>query len=192
MGYNRTSLTKTLVLKAARDCFQRYGVRRTSMADVAEELGVSRQTIYRLFESRSDLLESMASELITKIGKKLAVPFASFENLEDALVEGSLLSITAGANDALFVEIIEQSDDHQFEQFLFRGSEEVQTVMLKLWEPLLEKARSEGRLKSDLTNEKAVEWIRNVHAVATLRTDYDENQRRALFNDFLVPSLIRE
>ena len=34
-------------LDAATRCFVRYGVRRTSVQDVADELGVNRTTLYR-------------------------------------------------------------------------------------------------------------------------------------------------
>lgn len=36
------------VLDAAARCFARYGVRRTSVQDVAKEMGVNRTTVYRL------------------------------------------------------------------------------------------------------------------------------------------------
>lgn len=36
------------VLDAAAACFARYGVRRTSVQDVAKEMGVNRTTVYRL------------------------------------------------------------------------------------------------------------------------------------------------
>lgn len=43
------------VLDAAARCFVRYGVKRTSVQDVAKEMGVNRSTVYRLVGNMDDL-----------------------------------------------------------------------------------------------------------------------------------------
>lgn len=44
------------ILDAANRCMDRYGPAKTSLSDVAAELGVTRQTVYRHFSSTTDLL----------------------------------------------------------------------------------------------------------------------------------------
>ncbi len=51
--------TRAEILEAAMRVFARYGVRRSSMRDVAEEAGVSRQTLYNAFGSKDDLLRAL-------------------------------------------------------------------------------------------------------------------------------------
>ncbi len=46
------------IVKAAFSTFSRYGVKRATMNDIAEEAGVSRQTLYNLFDSKDDLLRA--------------------------------------------------------------------------------------------------------------------------------------
>jgi len=60
-----TTETQVKIVRAAIDAVSRYGVRRTSMADVSAAAGVSRQTLYDNFASKDVLLSAamiMATE----------------------------------------------------------------------------------------------------------------------------------
>jgi hypothetical protein len=61
---------------------------------------------------------------------------------------------------------------------------------LELWSPLLDKARENGELRPGLSNEQAVEWIRNVHGMLNVRDDYDSARHQEVLETFLVPSLL--
>lgn len=124
------------IARAAVECFERYGVHRTSMTDVAEAGRVSRQTLYRLFDSRPALLEYIVGQRIAALGELLRPYFSSAPNPRDALVEGSLRSLKVTASDPLFLEIVGKSGEHQLDQFLLKGSKQIQKLMLSLWAPI--------------------------------------------------------
>ena len=46
------------VTAAALHCFGRYGIAKTTMADVARHAGISRATLYRQVQSRDDLVHA--------------------------------------------------------------------------------------------------------------------------------------
>ena len=46
------------ILSAAERVFVRFGYKRASMSDVAEEAGISRQTLYKAFRSKEDILKT--------------------------------------------------------------------------------------------------------------------------------------
>lgn len=50
------------VLAAALRVFERYGVRKTTLEDIAKEAGVSRSTVYRSAGTKADILEALTSE----------------------------------------------------------------------------------------------------------------------------------
>ena len=64
------------ILEAALRVFSQYGVKRTSMADIAKEAGISRQTLYKSFRSKDDVLRthirSYTDSVIAQIEKELA------------------------------------------------------------------------------------------------------------------------
>src|SRR6201997_1675856 len=55
------------ILAAAERCIDRHGIRKTTMDDVACEVGLSRPSVYRYFADRDDLL----IELITRHARAL-------------------------------------------------------------------------------------------------------------------------
>ncbi len=48
------------LLDVARECVERLGLAKASLSDVAEAAGVTRQTVYRYFDSADDLFQSAA------------------------------------------------------------------------------------------------------------------------------------
>ncbi len=46
------------IIEAAMRMFSRYGVKRTTMNDIAEEVGVARQTLYSSFSTKDDILRA--------------------------------------------------------------------------------------------------------------------------------------
>lgn len=51
--------TEQALLDAAMRVFSRYGVKRSSMSDLCEEAGVSRQTFYNNFRNKDDILRAL-------------------------------------------------------------------------------------------------------------------------------------
>ena len=51
------------ILDAASSLFRRYGYRRTSMEDIAKELGVSRPSLYSYFKNKDEVFRSLSVRL---------------------------------------------------------------------------------------------------------------------------------
>jgi len=190
MGTRKNAVTREAIAEAAIRCFESYGPQRTSMADIADEAGFSRQSVYRFFEDRSALIQYILNQRISAMGESLKPHFAKYRTIEDALVDGSIVSLRASRNDPLFVKIVTTSTDHGLELFLFRGTEDIRSVMLSYWAPILNKARAEGCIRASLTNERIMEWVRHVHTILMLRDDQDEKAQRQMLKDFFVPSIV--
>ena len=56
--------TRQRIQDAARDLFSRQGVQRTSLQDIADELGITKPALYYHFSSREDLVRSILVPLI--------------------------------------------------------------------------------------------------------------------------------
>lgn len=54
-------LARSRILEAADRCIERAGVAKTTLSDVAAEVGVTRQTVYRYFPSLGELLHAVAA-----------------------------------------------------------------------------------------------------------------------------------
>lgn len=187
----KNRLTPQRVAATAVDCFKRFGVHRTSMNDIADTLGVSRQTVYRIFDNRSLLLEYIATGRMKVLSDKLTKFLKDFTDVEEALVEGMIYSVKLGRDDQLLHEIVQQEGDAHFKTFLFGGTPEVQEMMLKAYGPFVRAARERGELASEITDQEAIEWLCNIGAVLNIREEYDEAEHRRILRKFVVPSLLR-
>lgn len=54
---------RAAILEAAKQAFSRYGLKRTSMADIAGIAGVSRPALYLLFKDKDAIFRALAAEL---------------------------------------------------------------------------------------------------------------------------------
>jgi AcrR family transcriptional regulator len=55
------------IIEAANDCFARYGYGKTTVADLAREIGFSKAYIYRFFESKQAIGEAICSARLERI-----------------------------------------------------------------------------------------------------------------------------
>jgi AcrR family transcriptional regulator len=55
------------ILEVAEEHFRRIGYHKTTLADIASELGMSRANVYRFFPSRDAIDESICERLVNEI-----------------------------------------------------------------------------------------------------------------------------
>lgn len=179
------------IVDAAVRCFERFGPQRTSMNDIADEAGISRRTLYRQFDDRPALVAELLDRRIAELHASVASHLASYDDIEEALVEGSLFSVEAGESDDLISEIVRHEHAGTPERFLLRVNDATAARVLESWSAVLDRGREEGRVRAELSDERIVELIMTVHTVALLRDDLGRDGRRALFRDLLVGAVLR-
>jgi AcrR family transcriptional regulator len=55
------------IVEAANECFKRYGYGKTTVADLAREIGFSKAYIYRFFESKQAIGEAICNTYLERI-----------------------------------------------------------------------------------------------------------------------------
>ena len=190
-GPGRTKTSKEVIADAAVRCFEKAGVEATTMADVADEAGVSRQSVYRYFADRSLLLEYVLTRRILHWGQELMPRFAKFKSLEEALVEGTIFAVKMSHNDPLFVELVITDSNVNLETYFLRGTPEVDAMMTAKWSALVNEAKRKGAVDDDLPFSAIMEWLRHVYVMLGLRRDLSMSAQRTMLKRFLVPSIIR-
>ena len=77
--------TQVKIIKAAIAVFTRYGGRRSSMSDVAQQAGVSRQTLYGNFKSKDELMAAAMTHSVDMILEAVSNDWAACTSLSDIL-----------------------------------------------------------------------------------------------------------
>jgi AcrR family transcriptional regulator len=78
--------TRAALLLATGECLARYGVRKTTMVDVAAKSRVAKATLYNHFRTKEDLLAAYVEERVGAL-VAAAVETAAREGIEAALQE---------------------------------------------------------------------------------------------------------
>lgn len=185
-----TSSERDKIVDAAIRCFERFGPQRTSMNDIAEEAGISRRTLYRQFDDRPALVAELLDRRLSELHTSVVNHLATYDDIEQALVEGSLFSVETGESDELVSEIVRHEHAGTPERFLLRVNDAIAARVLESWSSVIEHGRSRGRVRTDLSDQRVVELIMTVHTVALLRDDLGRDGRRALFRDLLVAAVL--
>jgi AcrR family transcriptional regulator len=88
----QTRSPEQAMLDAARAEFERYGVRRTNMDDIARRAGVSRSTLYRRFPNKDVLFERLVLADTDELFRKLD-RMAAGRDPQSAVVECFVLGL---------------------------------------------------------------------------------------------------
>jgi AcrR family transcriptional regulator len=81
------------IVGAAMRCVDRYGPGKTGLSDVAAELGVTRQTVYRYFAGTDDLLAAVARSSADSYLDRLAQHLAQLTDPVEVVVEALAFTI---------------------------------------------------------------------------------------------------
>ncbi|WP_327141219.1 TetR/AcrR family transcriptional regulator [Nocardia sp. NBC_01327] len=103
------------LLESALSAFLDFGIKRTSMGEIARRAGISPATLYRRFESKNDLVEAVsvreAQQFIAEIDQRVRQVSHNGQAGEDQLVEIFVAFITNLANNKLLQRLLRTEPD---------------------------------------------------------------------------------
>jgi AcrR family transcriptional regulator len=67
VGVKSSSETRGLILQSAEALLRRYGNDKLTVVDIARSLNMSHANVYRFFKTKSDILDAIIDEWLTKI-----------------------------------------------------------------------------------------------------------------------------
>src|SRR5213076_1018108 len=191
----RTATTKRRnvredIYAAALASFERHGVRRTLMEDVAREAGVSRPTIYYYFPDKDALVLEVIVRQVREIHRRIREKGQPDGGVE-AMIEASLTTIRLSRENQ-YLQLLTQPDSAGLTARLAE-SDIVMGLQRELWYPMLEAARGRGELRTDRDFDDVIRWITFLEfslltsgAVFGFTTDAE---RRDGLAAYLVPAL---
>src|ERR1700738_3358007 len=180
------------IVAAAERCIDRHGIRKTTMDDVASEVGLSRPSVYRYFADRDDLL----IELISRHGRALVdrarKSMSRKGRLADQIVESLLYVADNARRDPLTRHSIDTDDTNLGRRMIASGASEM--LRAELWEPILDAAIANNELPPGLPRSDIHLWLGNV-AKMLMRGleegDGDLKRYRSILRRFVAPAFTR-
>lgn len=176
-------------MEAAESCFDRYGVSKTTMDDIAKEAGVSRPTVYRHFDDRDNLILAVVMKRSRQLTERAVKFLQKQETFEDQLVEGLLFLVEKGRKDP-FVRLLVSPEHIDMATRILGGSNAPVELTYEMWEPILTAARERGELRDDLDFRAISRWLTYVIILLLGRAELEEDlaSRREMLRTFVVPA----
>jgi TetR/AcrR family transcriptional regulator len=176
------------LLEATGRCIVRRGDAQFRVAEVADEAGVARSTVYRYFATRDDLLTAL---LVSRTDAALETVVRSLPHPDDAALSIPTLILEAiglvdgnPLNEALF-----SAESRAFVSALELSSESLVDAPLRHFVPLFEQWRADGKLYDDVDIRETVRWM-NAVSLFLLAPPWRERSRAAK-REFLDRYLVR-
>ncbi|NUU25433.1 MAG: TetR/AcrR family transcriptional regulator [Streptomycetaceae bacterium] len=181
--------TTERILDAARDQFATFGLRRSTVEDVARRAGVGRVTVYRRFDSKNTLVEAVLVRECRRFLAAFDAEVGALPTMEERIVVGFGLALRT-ARTALIGRLLELEPETALPFLTTRGGPILGVIRDYL-------AASFGRAR-DVTAVDADESARVAEIFVRLTVSFlltpqsivpvdDEEQARAFARRFLAP-----
>lgn len=107
----RTAETRERIVEAAFAAVERFGLSRFTMDDVARTAGVSRQSVYRYFDSKDSLIVALVFREEEAFIEGVRDAHSRHPDLEDAMREAVLFCLRTAREHPLLDRLLESEPD---------------------------------------------------------------------------------
>lgn len=102
------------IVDATAACIDRFGIQKTTLSDVASELGVTRQTVYRYFPKLTDIVGEVAAQGAESFVDQMIEHLQGVTSPAEAVVEGVLFSVRTIPTEPRLSLLLQIGDDGAF------------------------------------------------------------------------------
>jgi AcrR family transcriptional regulator len=189
---DESAATEQAILDAGAAAIRRFGIRRTSMKEVARLAGVSRGSVYRYFPDKDALIAAVLSRNDAHFMAACNQAVDGLTTLGDKLATMAVW-IRDQATGQLFMNL-DETEPETVALMLTTHARPMLDRWIEFWPPHIEAAQRAGEIRSDLDPRQTAEWIvRSMLSLATTEsvtfTADDPEQLRAFVATYLAAGL---
>jgi AcrR family transcriptional regulator len=180
------------LVNAAEVCFERFGLRRTTIDDVAREAKVSRSTVYRYFDGRGDLIVAAYMRESEQVNEKVKALMRQPGPFAARVVKTTLRSIES-IRSGKYLPLMLTPEGAILASKAVTASSAFYETSRETMGPFFDEAQANGEIRPDITLDDFIEWtLRIIFSFAMFDSPVQRDAKRSvkrLIETFLVPSL---
>ena len=133
--------TQERILRAAYDCFEQYGIGKTTIENIASRAKVSRPTVYKYYPSKDAILDEISVRETWRVNSEVRRRLVRSDDFADFLSDTLLLVIRL-ANENIYIRRMVESIE--FQESVISPSSLMQQLQRTWWANMFEQARARG------------------------------------------------
>ncbi|MDR2805713.1 MAG: TetR/AcrR family transcriptional regulator [Dysgonamonadaceae bacterium] len=161
---------KDRIIQEASILFFTKGVRSMTMSDIANELGISKRTLYEVFRDKEELIETCVQNHFEKIDREIGIMVSNSEDVIDTLMRMYTKNLQEVQNTNKSV----LHDLKKYHVSVYRKVKCRQNEGLQIFIPLFNKGIKQGLIREDM-NFEILTWLLKA-------------QFKALMDDEFIPT----
>ena len=185
--------TSARILDAALDRFTTFGVRRTTMDDIASAAGIGRATVYRRFAGRDDIVRAV---ILREMARFISEVDAAVQAIDDPLerfVEGFVATLREAREHPLLRRLLEVEPDLLLPFLTVQGAPALSLSRAYLSQEF-RTSQQDGHIRPDVDVELVAEMLVRLCQSLLLTPDglielHDDAGLRHLARAYLAPAL---
>lgn len=185
-----TETYKDRIVRSAYHCFDRYGIAKTTIEDIAGDAGVSRPTVYKFFANKDAILDEICTLESKKTNDEVRARLVRQDSFSDTLTDAILLVVRVSMAN---IYLRRANEIVSFSSHATSPSSSLHKYYRGLWGRLLTRAADRGDLAADLSIDEVTSWLNSSQAMLMMRldaVDIDDAELRRLIRRFVVEPLL--
>ena len=182
--------TQERILRAAYDCFEQYGIGKTTIENIASRAKVSRPTVYKYYPSKDAILDEISVRETWRVNSEVRRRLVRSDDFAEFLADTLLLVIRL-ANENVYIRRMVESIE--FQESVISPSSLMQQLQRTWWTNLFEQARARGEIAADLDIDEIIYWLARAQAMLMLQVaspQIDDAEKRRFIRRFIVQPLL--
>lgn len=143
---NKEAESRRKILDCARELYVEFGLRKTSMDDVAKRAGIGRATLYRRYSDKDQLFQAVIFREVKQDLSRIEKRIRGIENHLDGLMEAFTMAVLSIHNNSLLRRLL-VTEPEQILPFLTSNFEKIMVFSTQFLGAQITVAQNQGHIK---------------------------------------------
>jgi AcrR family transcriptional regulator len=181
------------IMAAAAELLPRFTVAKLTMEDVARASGMARQTVYKHFRGKDELVAELIAQELRDRHAPLIGKFMRRKPTPERFAELFLEQLSIGLSFPLMDPLLDPSIGPRMAELIF-GIDVVLETLEQIWFPVLDRFAEAGVLRPGQDHKMIVRWLTYQQFWLVTHPNVltsDENELKAYVDQYIVGGIVQ-